>query len=166
MPAADEYPSNRPVTSHQRSPPRLRNPLDYFKQRFQRTQSNAGILDITVPSPSEMTLSLSEHTQQARPELLSPESTRRSLPPTHEEYTQTSGSHLGDPHDTYRSTTPSQPPCPVGLMPVAPPPSSKERGSQHSRSRSRGPDEHYQMSLIPEGIMYPNMPLRSHGHRC
>ncbi|OJA18728.1 hypothetical protein AZE42_11121, partial [Rhizopogon vesiculosus] len=164
MPAADAYPSSRPVTSQQKSPPRLRNPLDYLRQRFQRTQSNASVPDITVQSPSETASSPSEHAQQARPELLSPESAHRSLPPTHEEHAQTSGSHLGDPRDTYRSTTPSQLPWPVGFMPIAPP-SSTERDSQHSRSRSRGPDEHYQMSPIPEGIMYPDTPLRSHGYR-
>ncbi|KAJ8580591.1 hypothetical protein M405DRAFT_938679 [Rhizopogon salebrosus TDB-379] len=178
MPAAfaDPYQSSRteaqppPVTTQPKSPPRLRNPLDYIRHRFQRTQSNASVPDITVQSPSETASSPSEHAQETRPELLSPESAaHRSLPPTHEEHLRTSGSHLGDTRDTYCSTTPSKPPWPVGFMPIqGTPPSSIEWDSLHSRSRSRGPDEHYQMSPIPEGVMYPDTPLRaqsSHGRR-
>ncbi|OJA11806.1 hypothetical protein AZE42_12101 [Rhizopogon vesiculosus] len=86
MPAADAYPSSRPATSWQKSPPRLRNPLDYFRQWFQPTQSNASVPDIIVQSPSETASSLSEHVRQARPESLSLESAHRSLPPTHEEH--------------------------------------------------------------------------------
>ncbi|OJA18085.1 hypothetical protein AZE42_13257, partial [Rhizopogon vesiculosus] len=92
-----------------KEPTKIKKPLDYFRQRFQRTQSNASVPDITVQSPSETASSPSEHARQARPELLSPEPAYLSLPPTHEEHAQTSGSHLGDLRDTYRSTTPSQP---------------------------------------------------------
>ncbi|OAX35845.1 hypothetical protein K503DRAFT_773067, partial [Rhizopogon vinicolor AM-OR11-026] len=62
---------------------------------------------------------------------------------------------------------PSQALWPAGFMPITPP-SSMERDSQHYRSRSREPDDHYQMSPIHEGVMYSDTPLRarsSHGHR-
>ena len=114
---------------------------------------------------SETASSLSEHARLARPELLSPESAHRALPPTQEERPRTSGSHSGD---TYRSTTPSQPPWPIEFISMPGRSSSGERDSQYSRSRSRGADEHYQMSPIPEGIIYPDTPLRGHssqGHR-
>jgi len=111
---------------------------------------------------SETASSPSEHAHQTRPELLSPESAHRALPPTQEEHPRTSGSYSGDARDTYHSNMSSQAPWPVGFTPIPGAPSSRD--SQRSRSRS----EHYQMSPIPEGIMYPDTPLRaqsSHGRR-
>lgn len=174
-PYTDSRPSSRVESqpsqgsSQKRSPPRLRNPLDYFniRQRFhQRTQSAASVPNITVEPPSDEASTPSEHTHQSHPELLSPDVANRPLPPSHEERSQTSERYSQDSHGAYRSTSPTQPPWPAGFIPVsgAPP----EPVSQYPRSRSRGPDEHYQMSPIPEGITYPEPPQRapsSHGYR-
>ncbi|KAG1813054.1 hypothetical protein EV424DRAFT_1541929 [Suillus variegatus] len=154
--------------SQKRSPPRSRNPLDYFnfRQRFhQRTQSAASVPNITVEPPSDEASTPSDHSHQAHHHLLSPDVANRPLPPVHEE-SRTSERHSQDSHGAYQSTTPTQPPWPAGFMPVSGEP--PEPGSQYPRSRSRGPDEHYQMSPIPEGISYPEPPMRissSHGHR-
>ncbi|KAG1719283.1 hypothetical protein EDB19DRAFT_1836899 [Suillus lakei] len=175
VPYTDSRPSSRVESqpsqpSQKRSPPRSRNPLDYFnfRQRFhQRTQSAASVPNITVEPPSDEASTPSEHTHQSHLELLSPDAAaHRPLPPSHEERSRTSERHSQDAHSAYRSTTPAQPPWPAGFMPVqgAPP----EPVSQYPRSKSRGPDEHYQMSPVPEGIIYPDPPLRapsSHGHR-
>ncbi|KAG1747290.1 hypothetical protein EDD22DRAFT_273326 [Suillus occidentalis] len=162
----ESQPSQAP--SQKRSPPRSRNPLDYFniRQRFhQRTQSAASVPNITVEPPSDEASSPSEHTHQSHLELLSPDAANRPLPPSHEERSRTSERHSQGSHGSYRSTAPTQPQWPAGFMPVsgAPP----EPVSQYPRSRSRGPDEHYQMSPIPEGITYPEPPMRtpsSHEH--
>ncbi|KAG1723533.1 uncharacterized protein EDB91DRAFT_1255604 [Suillus paluster] len=172
-PPADSRPSSRVdshtshVTSQKRSPPRSRNPLDYFniRQRFQNRQSSAAsVPNITVEPPSDEASTPSEHTHNSHLELLSPESAHRPLPPSHEERSR-SESQSQDAHSIYRSTTPVKPQWPAGFMSI---PGAPPSDSQHPRSRSRGPDEHYQMSPIPEGITYPDTPLRaqsSHGHR-
>lgn len=175
-PYTDSRPSSRVESqpsqgpSQKRSPPRSRNPLDYFniRQRFQqRTQSAASVPNITVEPPSDEASTPSEHTQQSHLELLSPDTALRPLPPSHEERSRTSERHSQDSHDAYHSTAPTQPAWPAGFMPVSGEP--PEPTSQYPpRSRSRGPDELYQMSPIPEGITYPEPPLRapsSHGHR-
>lgn len=174
-PYTDSRPSSRVESqpsqgpSQKRSPPRSRNPLDYFniRQRFhQRTQSAASVPNITVEPPSDEASTPSEHTHHSHLELLSPDTALRPLPPSHEERSRTSDRHSQDSHGAYHSTAPTQPSWPAGFVPVsgAPP----EPASQYPRSRSRGSDEHYQMSPIPEGITYPESPLRapsSHGHR-
>ncbi|KAG0694828.1 hypothetical protein DFH29DRAFT_300959 [Suillus ampliporus] len=175
-PPADSRPSSRvesrtsQVASQKRSPPRSRNPLDYFnfRQRFQHRQSAASVPNITVEPPSDEASTPSERTHHSHLELLSPESAHRPLPPSHEERSRTSESRSQDAHNTYRSATPVKPQWSSGLMHIPGAPPSLDRDSQHSRSRSRGPDEHYQMSPIPEGVTYPDTPLRapsSHGHR-
>lgn len=175
VPYTDSRPSSRVESqpsqgpSQKRSPPRSRNPLDYFniRQRFQqRTQSAASVPNITVEPPSDEASTPSEHTHHSHIELLSPDAALRPLPPPHEDRSQTSERHSQDSHGAYRSTAPMQPSLPAGFMPVsgAPP----ELVSQYPRSRSRGPDDHYQMSPIPEGITYPEPPMRapsSHGNR-
>ncbi|KAG2140954.1 uncharacterized protein EDB93DRAFT_1161207 [Suillus bovinus] len=176
VPHTDSRPSSRVESqasqgpSQKRSPPRSRNPLDYFniRQRFhQRTQSAASVPNITVEPPSDEASTPSEHTHRSRLELLSPDSANRPLPPSHEERSRTSERHSQDSHGAYRSTTPTQPPWPAGFVPVTGA-ALPEPVSQYPRSRSRGPDEHYQMAPIPEGVTYPEPPMRvssSHEHR-
>lgn len=191
-PYTDSRPSSQ-VESHQsqvpsqkRSPPRSRNPLDYFnlRQRFHsRTQSAASVPNITVEPPSDEASTPSEHTHLSRLELLSPDAAaHRPLPPA-QSYEERDRSRVpegrsGDAHGVYRSSTAAQ------AQPSWPEAPGRERErdrdrdsqsqSQYSRSRSRGPEdrdrEHglYQMSPIPEGITYPDTPLRapsSHSQR-
>ncbi|KIJ63436.1 hypothetical protein HYDPIDRAFT_113453 [Hydnomerulius pinastri MD-312] len=168
------------------SPTRTRSPLEYLRQRFrQRPTSSNSIPNIVVESPSESASNASNEGTVTRPELLSPESANRPLPPSKDDHTQehhrsSSSQHqprqhpqqqqyqqyLHDP--TQRSATPSAP-WPAGFMPVSLGKGEREReregGGRHARSKSamgRGAvvGGEYEMAPLPPGVTYPAPPIR------